>query len=146
MKSILLLLTVLGMSSAFAFEQDYILRTLAYTDYVGSWTDVAPQNYEQNIQFLPNGGSVLTRTFKDGKKQILKSDPNDNKTVYDIHIFTFYENPETLRFRLVLSGWMIEEQGKQVKRLYGILYLYQLGQQMNGIPVTFMEKAAESGS
>ena len=134
------------MSSAAAFEQDYKSSTLAYSDYIGSWTDIAGQGYEQEIEFLPNGASVLTRTFEDGGAQILESSPEEMAVVHDIHVFSFYVNPKTLRFRLVISGWKVNEQGAGEKRLYGTLFVYQLGQQMNGIPVMFKKLEAGSGS
>ena len=146
MKFLLILLAIANMSSSAAFEQDYQSITLAYSDYIGSWTDIAAQGYEQEIKFLPNGSSVLTGKFEDGVVQILESSLEDMIVVHDIHVFSFYVNPKTLRFRLVISGWKVNEQGTRVKRLYGTLFVYQLGQQVNGIPVTLKNQEQGSGS
>lgn len=119
---------------------DNHIKNNSYKNIVGSWEAnwTAVNGELQNIEFTKSGASTFTRKFKDGDVIEVTSTPKDLQILDDIIVFKYYDGDFGIRYKLVLSGWALEDEGEKAKVLYGTLFLYQLGKQFNGFSVSFV--------
>ena len=110
-------------------------ENLQLPDFYGTW--IAKSTIvtgEKEKLFIRSDKSVtFSREFTHYPVQLFKIGNNKFYLVEDILILDFDENEHGSKYKLVLSGWKTEK----TKRLYGILYMYEHGEQFNGISVTF---------
>ena len=121
-----LLMPVLAHSSCNLREQDYA------GEYTSDW--VAVKGEKQALRINGDHSSEFVRTFEAGDSQRFQS--KSFQLVEDVLIIKYFKESGALAYKLILSGWKIDE----IKALYGTMYMYRDGKQYNGLPVSFRSK------
>jgi len=121
-----LLMPVLAHSSCNLREQDYA------GEYISEW--VAVKGEKQALRINGDHSSEFLRTFEAGDSQRFQS--KSFQLVEDVLIIKYFKESGALAYKLILSGWKIDE----IKALYGTMYMYRDGKQYNGLPVSFRSK------
>ena len=105
---------------------------LSNLDHVGTWTSewAVIEGEKQVLSISKDRSSIFVRRFKDGIKQIFKS--NDIEYLDDLLIIKYNNKKGQLIHKLVMSGW--HSYGKY--KLYGTMYMYNEGTQYNGLTVS----------
>lgn len=104
-------------------------------DWHSNWTSVKGE--EQSLQIRMDGTTRFTREFDNGTLIDVFSSKEDTQVLDDIILVTYYDGDFGIRYKLVLSGWHIQEGKTEASAMYGMLFLYQEGRQFNGFPVSF---------
>ncbi|MBN7799195.1 hypothetical protein [Parahaliea mediterranea] len=100
-----------------------------------NWTSVPGE--KQTLTFQEPGDSKFLRIFPDGDEIHVSASISDTTILDDIILIEYYDGDFGIRYKLVLSGWHVEEGGKRASAIYGTMFLYQNGRQFNGFPVSF---------
>ncbi len=122
-----------------AYGGDDSISHNTYKNIIGTWESnwTVVKGELQNIKFYKSGNSTFRRKFKDGEVIEVFSTPENLKVLDDIVVLEYYDGDFGIRYKLVLSGWSLNDEGKKAKVLYGTLFLYQQGKQFNGFSVSF---------
>ncbi len=110
-------------------------ENLQLSDFYGAWIakSTIVTGEKEKLFIRPDKSVTFSREFTHYPTQLFKIGSNKFHILKDILILDFDENEHGSKYKIVLSGWKTES----TKRLYGILYMYEHGEQFNGISVTF---------
>jgi hypothetical protein len=108
---------------------------LQLSDFYGAWIakSTIVTGEKEKLFIRPDKSVTFSREFTHYPTQSFKIGSNKFCLLEDIMILDFDENKHGSKYKLVLSGWKTEK----TKRLYGTLYMYEHGEQFNGISVMF---------
>lgn len=131
---------------SFAQAVDYKTYEFNFASIVGEWesNQVSVPGEKQTLRFSADKSSKFVRTFKDGRVLSYDSYLKDIQMEEDIIILEYHTEEFGLTYKMVLSGWHVEDAGVKGSALYGMLFLYQEGRQYNGFPVSFRPKIDKS--
>jgi len=107
-------------------------ENLTIEDYPGKWIAdwVAVKGESQSLVISKDLSTVFKRKMK-GSEQIFKS--KNIEPIDDYIVLNYKYNEGKMAYKIILSGWKVEK----TKKLYGTMFMYQNGEQFNGLPVSF---------
>ena len=110
-------------------------ENLQVADFYGAWIakSTIVTGEKERLLIEPEKIVTFTREFTHYPTQTFKSGSDKFHLFEGILILGFDENEHGSNYKLVLSGW----KTRNFKKLYGTLYMYEHGEQFNGISVIF---------
>jgi hypothetical protein len=140
MKILKLLLLVLISTSALA--DGHTVYPFDFNSVEGTWMSdrVAVAGEKQTLIFRQDKTTKFVRVMKEQGTLNYDSKSADFQMEEDIIILKYHTKEYGLTYKMVLSGWHIEEAGVKASKLYGMLFLYRNGKQFNGFPVSFIRQ------
>ena len=109
---------------------------LERNDLSGTWVSkwVSLKKEKQILIISPSLSSYFERQFENSPNQRFRSERA--QMLEDIHVIKYGNEEGDLRYKQVLSGWKI----KNTKMLYGTMFVYEKGEQFNGLPVSLKSR------
>jgi hypothetical protein len=138
----ILRIILLVLLSTTAYADGHTVHPIDFKSIEGSWKSarVSVPGEKQTLVFQKDKVTKFIRVLKEHGTLSYESKPEDFQMEEDIIILKYHTEEFGLTYKMVLSGWHVEESGVKASKLYGMLFLYQDGKQYNGFPVSFIRK------
>ena len=114
-----------------------------FQSVIGTWKSdrVSVRGEKQTLIFKHTGETKFVRDMPNRDILSYSSKDHDFQMEEDIIILKYFTKEFGLTYKMVLSGWHIQESDVKASKIYGMLFLYQNGRQYNGFPVSFVRQA-----
>ena len=146
----ILKLAFLFLTSSTVYADGHKTFPFDFESVVGTWVSdrVSVAGEQQILVFKNSGETEFERDMPNRGVLSYASKAQDFQMEEDIIILKYFTNEFGLTYKMVLSGWHIQESDVKASKIYGMLFLYQNGRQYNGFPVSFIrqkELTSQSG-
>ena len=110
-----------------------VAETINKDGLVGQWHTLYPISKDEHTSLVIDDSLHGTFSRKTPMKlnQTISFDNSDIEVVGGIFLIDLSNQNISIKYKLVVSGWITEEN----KQIFGVLYMYRDGALFNGLPI-----------